>query len=165
MVNRTFIATSTMRLQQHPLLSAMNRIDHTFFLWRLHLAQTFTAPFCCNQKARVASAQSFTLWQKSNNRDHPTRSLYYCLLASHMRVYGWFFSHIPFVVNRTCKCYATSTERFQQYTCISAWSLSYDLTLNINPKPKPKTLTQNLNPKPQPKTSTQNLNPKPKPET
>jgi len=38
-VNRTFNATPTERLQQHPLLFATNRTYHTFFLWRLHPAR------------------------------------------------------------------------------------------------------------------------------
>jgi len=38
-VNHTFNATPPERLQQHPLLFTTNRIDRTFFLWRLHMAQ------------------------------------------------------------------------------------------------------------------------------
>jgi len=48
-----------------------------------------TVPFCCDRKARAASAQSFTLWQQAT-RDHPTRSLYYCLFAP--RIYGGYSS-------------------------------------------------------------------------
>jgi len=45
-VNRTFNATPTERLQQHPLLFTTNHtIDRTFFLWHdLHIL--VTAPFC-----------------------------------------------------------------------------------------------------------------------
>jgi len=46
-----------------------------------------------------------------NNRDHPTRSLYYCLFAPH--TIFLFFAHIPFVVNQTIN--ATPPERLQQY--------------------------------------------------
>jgi len=36
--NHTVNATPTERLQQHPLVFAMNRTHYVFFLWRLHLA-------------------------------------------------------------------------------------------------------------------------------
>jgi len=45
----------------------------------------------------------------SNNRAHPTRSLYYCLFAPHMVL---FFAPIPFVENHTFN--AMPTERLQQ---------------------------------------------------
>ena len=38
-VNHTINATPPERLQQHPLLSATNRTDRTFFVWRLTLAR------------------------------------------------------------------------------------------------------------------------------
>jgi len=50
------------------LLFTTNRTNHTFFLWRLHLARPHilvTAPFCCDRKARAAIAQSLTLWQQA----------------------------------------------------------------------------------------------------
>jgi len=65
MVNRTFNATPTERLQPHPLLFAMNCTEATFFLWRLHLAplsRLVTAPLCFDWKAR---AHSFTLQQQA----------------------------------------------------------------------------------------------------
>ena len=114
MVNHTINATSTVGLQQHPLLFTMNRTDLTFILWRLHLPQP------SHHGHRIIFLQSegpcgkcakFHTVAASNNRDHQTRSLYYCLLAPHIWVHGWFFSHILFVVNRTCD--ATSTERWQ----------------------------------------------------
>jgi len=58
-----------------------------------------------------------------------------------MSIWVLFFAHILVVVNRTFN--TTSTVGLQQYTWISAWSVSHDLTLNLN---------QNLNPKPKPKT-------------
>jgi len=54
-----------------------------------------------------------------------------------MSIWVLFFAHILVVVNRTFN--TTSTEGLQQYTWISGWSVSHDLTLNLNPKPKPKT--------------------------
>jgi len=49
----------------------------------------------------------------SNNRDHLTRSLYYCLFAPHVYIWVLFFAHIPFVVNHTFN--ATPPERLQRY--------------------------------------------------
>jgi len=46
----------------------------------------------------------------SNNRDHPTRSLCYCLFAPCTFL---FFAHIPFVVNHTIN--ATPPERLHQH--------------------------------------------------
>jgi len=48
----------------------------------------------------------------SNNRDHPTRSLYYCLFVPYTVYISFFFAHIPFMVNRTFN--TTSTERLQK---------------------------------------------------
>ena len=48
----------------------------------------------------------------TNNRDHPTRSLYYCLFAPHICMV-LFFTHIPFVVNHTIN--ATPPERLQHF--------------------------------------------------
>ena len=67
-VNRTFNETPTERLQQHPLLFTMNHTNHTFFLWRLHLARPShpgQSTILLRSKARVESVQSFTLWQQA----------------------------------------------------------------------------------------------------
>ena len=42
-VNRTFNATPTERLQQHPLLFTTKHTDRTFFLWRFSHSTTFTS--------------------------------------------------------------------------------------------------------------------------
>jgi len=59
-----------------------------------------TAPFCCDRKARAASAQSFTLWQQATIEitchDH---SIIAC--SHHIYIWVLFFAHIPFVVNHT----------------------------------------------------------------
>ena len=47
----------------------------------------------------------------SNNRDHPTRSLYYSLFGPH--TYIFVLHHIPFMVNHTIN--ATPPERLQHY--------------------------------------------------
>jgi len=47
----------------------------------------------------------------SNNRGHPTRSLYFAC-SRHIHVF-LFFTHIPFVLNHTIN--ATPPERFQQH--------------------------------------------------
>jgi len=67
-VNRTFNATPTERLQQHHLfLQRIMPIAHSFCegcTWHdLHIL--VTAPFCYDRKAQVASVQSFTLWQQA----------------------------------------------------------------------------------------------------
>jgi len=48
----------------------------------------------------------------SNNRDHPTRSLYYCLFAPRIDIFV-LGVHIPFVVSHTIN--ATPPERLQQH--------------------------------------------------
>jgi len=64
---------------------------------------------CCDEKSQVAFAQSFALWQQATieitRRDH-----YYCLFVPHI---VFFFTHIPFVVNRTFN--ATPPERLQHH--------------------------------------------------
>ena len=66
---------------------------------------------CCDRKARVASAQSFTLWQQATTEitchDHS-------VIACSRHIYVvLFFAHIPFVVSRTFN--ATSAKRLQQH--------------------------------------------------
>jgi len=61
-------------------------------------------------KARVASAQSFTLWQQATIEftwwDH-------CIIACSHHIYvGLFFAHILFMVN--CAFSAMLTKRLQQ---------------------------------------------------
>jgi len=65
---------------------------------------------CCDRKARVASAQSFALWQQAKTE---------FMRRNHSRItcsrHGYillFFAHIPFVVNNTFN--ATPPERVQQ---------------------------------------------------
>jgi len=69
-----------------------------------------TAPFCCDRKARAASAQSFALWQQATieitRRDH---SIIACSRHIYMVV---FYAHIPFVVNHTIN--TMPIERLQQ---------------------------------------------------
>jgi len=132
------------------LLFTTNHTDCTFFLWRLHLAwpshhHGHSTILLRSESPSGKCAKLHTV-AATNNRDyHLTRSLIACL--RHIRVCVLFFVHIiPFVVN--CTLFnATSTERLQQYAWISAWSLSHDLTPNLNHKPQLETSTQNLNPK------------------
>ena len=70
------------------------------------------AKYCCDRKARGASAQSFTLWQQA------TTEIIRCnhsiiLLVPATFVWVLFFAHISLVVNRTFN--ATPAERLQQY--------------------------------------------------
>ena len=76
---------------------------------------------CCDQKARTASAQSFTMWQQAiieiTRRDHSiiacSRHIYLCVA---------FCAH-PICDNRTFN--ATSTERLQQRPLLFAVSRTY----------------------------------------
>jgi len=98
---------------------------------------------CCDRKAGAASAQSFTLWQQATIEftchDHSPRtlvvtfnrspvnigrastpqSLYYRLFAPHICTV-LFFTHIPFVGNRTIN--ATPPERLQHCFSLSQTS-------------------------------------------
>jgi len=89
-VNHTINATPPERLQQRPLLFTTNHTDPTFFVRRLTLARPshpghstillrseILSGMCA--KLRTAAA--------SNNRDHPTRSLYYCLFGPHTYIF------------------------------------------------------------------------------
>jgi len=97
MVNCAFRTTPVERLQQHPLLFKRTTLIARYFVWRLHparsshpghrtiLLQSESLSGMCAKLRTVAA---------SNNRVHPTRSLYYCLFAPHNMVL--FFMHIPF---------------------------------------------------------------------
>jgi len=95
-VNRTFNATLTERLQQHPLLFTMNHTARTFFSWRLHLA-------------RPSHSGHSTIILRSESPKGKCAQLHTKLRATYMWVL--FFAHIPFPVNRTFS--ATLTERLQ----------------------------------------------------
>ena len=74
-MNCTFNATPMERLQQH-LLFTTNRTDRRFFLRRLHLAQPSHHGHS-TILLQSESPSSMCAKLHSNNRDHPTRSLYY----------------------------------------------------------------------------------------
>ena len=61
----------------------------------------------------------------SNNRVHPTRSLYYCLFAPH--IYIVVLAHILFVVNHTFN--TTPPERLQHYQAYCTLVVRYLLTI------------------------------------
>jgi len=104
MLIRTFNATSTERLQQHLLFFTTGRTNCTFFLWKLHLAwlshHGHSTILLRSESPSGKCAKLHTV-VASNNGDHLTRSLYYCLLAPHMSIWVLFFTHIPFVVVAT----------------------------------------------------------------
>ena len=86
-VNCTFTATLTERLQQHPLLFTMNHTDHTFFLWRLHLerpSQPGHSTILLRSESLNGKCVKLHTVAASNNRDYLMRSLYYCLFAPHI---------------------------------------------------------------------------------
>jgi len=86
-VNRTFNATSTERLQQRPLLFAVNRTYRTFFLRKLHLAppshsgQSTTLLWWESPAGKYAKLHTV---EASNNRDPTSCSIYFCLFATHI---------------------------------------------------------------------------------
>ena len=115
---------------------------HIFIVTKTHLLvlggiikKYNTRMQCCDRKSRAAYKQSFALWQQATieftchdhssrtlllrsvvdivsiTRDYTPRSLYDCLFAPHICLV-LFFTHIPFVVNRTIN--ATPPERLQQ---------------------------------------------------
>ena len=93
-LNRTFKATPTERLQPHPLLST-NHTDRKFFLRRpSHLTRpSHPGHSTISLRSESSSGMCTKLHTvaTSNNRDHPTRSLYYCLFAPH--IYGCYSLH------------------------------------------------------------------------
>ena len=88
-VNRAFSATPTVRLQQHRLFFTTNRSDRTFFSWRFHTVRPshpgHSTILLRSERPNGMCAKLSTV-AASNNRVHPTRSLYYCLFAP--RIYG-----------------------------------------------------------------------------
>ena len=89
-VNHTINATPLERLQQHPLIFTTNHTDRTFFAWRLNIARPpHPAHSTILLRSEIPSGMCTKLRTvaASNNRDHPTRSLYYCLFAPHAYVF------------------------------------------------------------------------------
>ena len=87
-VNHTINATPPERLQQHPLLFTTNHTYRTFFVWRLTLARpSHPGHSTILLRSEIPSGMCAKLRTvaASNNRDHPTRSLCYCLFALFVR--------------------------------------------------------------------------------
>jgi len=113
-VNRTFNATPIKRLQQHPLLFTTNRTDRTFLLRRLYLvwpSYPGYSTILLRSESPSDKCTKLHTMAASNNKDHLTRSLYYCLFAPH--IYGCCSSRTLFMVN--CTFNATPTERLQHH--------------------------------------------------
>jgi len=89
-VNHTINATLPERLQQHPLLFTTNHTVRTFFVWRLNSTRP---PHPGHSTILLRSEIPSGMYAKlrtvaaSNNRDHPMRSLYYCLFAPHTYIF------------------------------------------------------------------------------
>jgi len=112
-VNYIFDVTPPERLQQDPLLFTTNRIDRTFFVWRLTLARpSHPGHSTVLLRSEILSGMCAKLRTVAaiNNIAHMPWSLYYCLFAPHL-CNVLFFRHIPFVVNHTFN--ATPPERLQ----------------------------------------------------
>ena len=71
-----------------------------------------TGPFCCDWKARVASAQSFILWQQATIESYTAITL--LLLVCTTYIWVLFFAHIPFVDAR--EDYRTFNQTWDDYT-------------------------------------------------
>ena len=123
-VNRTFNATPTERLQQRPLLFAMKRTHRTFFLWWLHLAppshpgQSTTLLWLEYPGGKYAKLHTVAA---SNNRDLTSRSFYFCLFATH--IYGCCFSR----TSRSWRiAHSTLTERLHHLQ--QSWGRIFEMT-------------------------------------
>jgi len=84
---------------------------------------------CCNWKAQVAFAQSFTLWLQAIIEiiimQH-NQSLYYCLFMPYIyNIWVLFFTHILFMVNRTFN--TMPMERLQQSYPAIIWTRLFEL--------------------------------------
>jgi len=101
-VNHTFNATPTERLQQLPILFEMNCTNRTFFLWRFHLAPPTHSGHCITLlrlESLSRKCAKFHTVAASKNRDHTSCSLYFCLFAppiwvllfTHIR--SWWIAH------------------------------------------------------------------------
>ena len=89
-VNHTINATSPERLQQHPILFTMSHTDRTFFVWRLNSARPpHPGHSTILLQSEIPSGMCAKLhtMAASNNRDHSTRSLYFCLFAPHTFIF------------------------------------------------------------------------------
>ena len=87
------------RIATTPLLFTTNHTDRTFFVWRLNSARPphpghstnlmrSEIPSGMSAKHRtVAAVITIKLVAASNNGDHLTRSLYYCLFAPHIHIF------------------------------------------------------------------------------
>jgi len=89
-VNHTINTTPPERLQQHPLLLTTNHTDRTFFVWRLTLPRpSHPGHSTILLRSEILSGMCTKLCTvaASNNRDHLTRSLYYCLFGPHTYIF------------------------------------------------------------------------------
>jgi len=89
-VNHTINAAPPERLQQHPLLFTTNHTDRTFFVWRLNSTRpSYPDHSTILLRSEIPSGMCAKLRTvaASNNRDHTTRSHYYCLFAPHTYIF------------------------------------------------------------------------------
>ena len=117
--NRTFNTTSTERLQQRPLLFAVNRVYRTFFFLKLHLTKHW------RQVCKASHFGKATIEiQKSNNRDPTSWSVYFCCWRHILYIWVLLFTYIPFVANRTFN--TTLTEWLQHLQ--QSWARLFEMT-------------------------------------
>ena len=118
LVNHTFNAMPLERLQQHPLLFTMNRTDRVF-LWRLHTARPpHSGHSTILLRSEILSGICAKLCTVAtiNNRDHLTRSLYFCMFAPHSYIIvlrirtsrSWWITHSTQCHWRSCNSSTSS---------------------------------------------------------
>jgi len=101
--NHTLNATPTEKLQQHPLVFAVNCTYCKFFLWRLYLAppshpgQSTTSSWLERLSSKCAKLPTVA---PTNNKDPTSRSFYFCLFAPHgcfslHTSRSWWITHSP----------------------------------------------------------------------
>ena len=89
-----------------------------FHLWSFpcigHVKDKVIYSLCCYQKGLNGKSTKLHTVTASNNRDHMSCSFYFSLCGPHIYIWVLFFTHITFVINRTCN--TTLTERLQPGT-------------------------------------------------
>ena len=100
-----------------PSFLQLNRTDHTFFLWRLHLARSSHpghSTILLRSESPSGKCAKLHTVAASNNKDHLTRSLYYYLFAPH--IYGCFSSCT------SCSWWIVHSTQYHQRCCNSTLS-------------------------------------------
>jgi len=128
--NHTFNATTTEKLQQHPLIFTMNRTYCMFFLWRLYLAppphpgQSTTLLWLERPSSMCAKRHTVA---PSNNKDPTSCSSYFCLFApygccSSRTSRSWWIAHA------SQRCTFTTTLSWRLQHLQQGWARLFEMT-------------------------------------